>query len=142
MMVKKYNIDISGFSESDCNEITRFLTREQYELIEGIFSDLVKGVGCGDYAPCVGIEEVKLYVSQKKETEKGIMIWCEYSEDLYVGQKITYEGATFKIEELGEVCNTYSHPYERSVLLSPNKKVDKLISCGSRLEVEYNEKKI
>ena len=141
-MVKKYQIDISGFSESDCNEITRFLTREQYELIDGIFSDLVSGVGYGDYAPFVSIEEIKLYVSQKKETEKGTMIWCEHSEHLYVGQKITYEGVTFKIEELGEIQNTYSHPYERSVLLSPNKKVDKLILWGSKLEVEYNEKKI
>ena len=140
MKAKLYQIGLCGFSDSDCSETVRMLTEEQYKLLTSIFDDLMKGQGCGDYAPAIRLDEIKVTVRKKvPEAEgKGTIVYCENAAHVKVGQKMVYKwngDTTFKVVAIGNMEHSFGCDV-RPIMLSPNKNIEKLNS-GSTLETEY-----
>ena len=135
--MKKYEISLNGYSDCCCSSAVRFLTPRQAEHLEELFDELNSGQSTSDYAPCIGISEIKVRLYKAKNKAGTVVAYLENAEDLSVGQTISYlwnkKSTRFKVVDIGK--EKYLGKYV-PVIMSPNDKVA-LIPFNSTFETDY-----
>ena len=140
--MKWYSIELGGGYDGEGGETKRMLTQKEFELVSGIISD-INSRGSSDYAPWIGIEEVKVVARDVKEIDGGFTAWLENADHVVVGQRMVYywNGITeFKVKSIGEKMRyKYDDNMREAILVYCGKREAKPICSGSTLETEYKE---